>query len=147
MTNLTTVLLAVLPVLSAALGATLQHLFSRSAEVKKQAYALKQQAYVDYLRALANAAHSASDEDRAKARLLAADAKTRVAVYGDTTVINALAEFEAAGPMLDNPRSIEAFLIVAAAMRGRNDIEPQRLVRILLGPKSTSAATPPAACV
>ena len=47
-----------LPLLGVGVGAILQYVFSRSAEVRKQAYSLRQQALrVDYLRALAQAGH------------------------------------------------------------------------------------------
>ena len=134
MTDTTTGLLAVLPLLGAALGASLQFFFSRSAETSKQTHALKQQAYVDYLRALASSAYAESNADKAKVRAAAADAKTRIAIYGDTAVVEALAAFEVAGANLDTPGAIARFLAVALAMRARVDVDPRSLERILVGP-------------
>ena len=47
----------------------------------------------------------------------AADAKARLAVYGTPGVIAALARFEEAGAVLDNPRTRAAFVALVGAMR------------------------------
>jgi hypothetical protein len=130
---------AALPVLGVGVGAILQYIFSRSAEVRKQAYSLRQQAYVDYLRALAQAGHAKGPEDLAKARLLAADAKTRIVVYGDRAVLDALATFEEAGASMNNPRSTQCFLQRALTMRAKADVDAERLRTVLVGPKGPSA--------
>jgi hypothetical protein len=130
-----------LPLLGVGVGAILQYVFSRSAEVRKQAYSLRQQAYVDYLRALAQAGHAKGAEDLAKAQLLAADAKTRIVVYGDRAVLEALASFEEAGPSLTNPRSTQCFLQLALTMRAKADVDVERLRTVLVGPKGPSAVT------
>ena len=138
------VVTAALPLLGVGVGAILQYLFSRSAEIRKQAYSLRQQAYVDYLRALALSGHTDGPEDLAKAQLLAADAKTRIVVYGDRAVLEALASFEEAGPSLNNPRSTQCFLRVAFTMRTKADVDEDCLRTVLLGPKSPSPLIPAA---
>ena len=136
MADASSVLTPALPLLGVGIGAILQYLFTRSAEVRKQAYSLRQQAYVDYLRALAQSGHASGPEDLGKARLLATDAKTRIAVYGDGAVLEALASFEEAGPSLTNPQSVERFLKLALTMRTKADVDEARLRTVLLGPGS-----------
>ncbi len=136
MADASSVLTAALPLFGVGVGAILQYLFTRSAEVRKQAYSLRQQAYVDYLRALAQAGHASGSEDLGKARLLAADAKTRIVVYGDRAVLEALASFEEAGPSLTNPQSIQCFLKLALTMRTKADVDEARLRTVLIGPGS-----------
>ena len=91
---------AVLPVAGVVVGATLQYALSRRTEARKQRQMLRDQAYVDYLRAVADAAHIRSDEDARNAFAAAANAKARIAVYGEPHVIQALAEFEVSGAQL-----------------------------------------------
>jgi hypothetical protein len=105
---------AVLPLIGVAVGAVLQHWLSRNAEARKQLELLRSQAYVDYLRAVAKAAHASSIDAQRSALADAADAKARIAVYGSARVVQALAAFEHAGPTLDNPRSISCFLAVVS---------------------------------
>jgi len=69
---------AVLPLLGVAVGALLQHWLSRSAETRKQLAVLRSQAHVDYLRAVAKAAHASSQDARRAAVTDAADAKVRI---------------------------------------------------------------------
>lgn len=142
MSEASSVVTTALPLLGVGVGAILQYIFSRSAEIRKQAYSLRQQAYVDYLRALAQAGHADGPQDLAKAQLLAADAKTRIVVYGDRAVLEALASFEEAGPALNNPRSTECFLKLALTMRATVDVAEERLRTVLLGPKGSPLPTP-----
>jgi hypothetical protein len=124
---------ALLPLLGVLVGAALQYWFSRAAESKKQFEVLQRQSYVDYLRAVASAAHAQSPEAHRTAVTNAADAKARIAVYGSSSAVEALAEFEESGPILDNPRSIEYFLRLASAMRPKGDqpkIDALRLVLV-----------------
>ena len=105
---------AVLPLIGVAVGAILQHWLSRSAEERKQLQLLRSQAHVDYLRAVARAAHAHSSDAQRAAKADAADAKARIAVYATADVVQALARFEAAGPTLTNPRSNQCFLALVS---------------------------------
>ena len=128
---------AILPLLGVAVGALLQFWLSRSAETTKQLALLRSQAHVDYLRAVAKAAHAGSPEGRRSAIADAADAKARIAVYGTAMVIKALARFEEAGPALDNPRSTACFLALVSAMRGAlGEANDDDLRAVLIGPKT-----------
>jgi hypothetical protein len=125
---------AILPLIGVAVGALLQHWLSRGTESRKQLELLRGQAYVDYLRAVAKAAHASSHDERAEVLALAADAKSRIAVYGTAAVVHALASFEHAGPALDNPRSIDCFLALVADMRSSGAADMQDLRAVLVGP-------------
>lgn len=108
---------AVLSLIGVVVGATMQYWLSRSAESRKQLQLLKSQSHVDYLRAVTKAAHAASPDAMRSARAEAADAKARIAVYGSSSVIAALARFEQAGAVLESPKALEAFVAVVGAMR------------------------------
>jgi len=111
---------AVLPLLGVVIGATMQYWLSRSAESRKQLQLLQSESYVDYLRAVTKAAHATSQDAVGLARAEAADAKARLAVYGTSGVIAALARFEEAGAVLDNPRTRAAFVALVGAMRQKH---------------------------
>lgn len=67
--------IAILPLLGVMLGAALQFWLSRAAEREKHTEGLRSQAYADYLRAVAAAAHLRSDEDLRDAHRDAADGR------------------------------------------------------------------------
>lgn len=132
---------AVLPLIGVAVGALLQHWLSRSAEARKQLELLRSHAHVDYLRAVAKAAHAGSPEAQRAAVADAADAKARIAVFGTAAVVQALARLEEAGPALDNPRSSERFLVLVGAMRHSGEkVLADDLRLLLLGPRPTTPA-------
>lgn len=128
---------ALLPLLGVALGALLQYWLSRGAEARKQLELLRSQAHVDFLRAIAQAAHARSADDQRSAVAQATDAKARIAVYSTATVVRALASFEEAGPALDNPHSKDRFLALVSAMRGaQGKIDENDLRAVLIGPRA-----------
>src|SRR5437764_13652876 len=108
---------AVLPLAGVVIGAAMQYWFSRTAESRKQIQLLQSQSYVDYLSAVSEAAHAQSLQDAGLARAKAADAKARMAVYGTTSVISALARFEETGAALNTPEAEACFVAVVKAMR------------------------------
>ncbi len=115
-------LTALLPVLGVILGAGLQHLFSKSGERRKQLETLRSQAYVDYLRAVAEIAQLRKTDPKKRSEWLAAaaDAKTRICVYGASSVITALAAFENSNPVLDSSASRTQFLDLCTKTRRQN---------------------------
>lgn len=116
------------------LGAVLQFWLSRTTQREKHAANLQSQAYADYLRAVAAAAHLRSDEDLRDAHREAADAKARIAVYGSASVIRALSQFEKAGAVLNNARSGRTFISLVSSMRSGKEIVSDRdLELVLLG--------------
>jgi len=83
---------------------------------------LQSQSYVDYLRAVTKAAHAKSPDALRSANAEAADAKARLAVYGTSGVVAALARFEEAGAVLDNPQTKTAFVALVGAMRHKREV-------------------------
>ncbi len=125
---------AILPLLGVVVGATLQYWLSRSAESRKQLQLLRSQSYVDYLQAVTKAAHAKSPEVVQSAQADAADAKARMAVYGTSRVISALARFEEAGAWLNNPKAYATFVSLVSAMRhGEGKAQPDDLRLALFG--------------
>jgi hypothetical protein len=131
---------AVLPLIGVAVGAILQHWLSRSAEARKQLELLRSHAHVDYLRAVAKAAHASSPDVQRAAVADAADAKARIAVFSTAAVVKALARLEEAGPALDNPRSSERFLVLGAMRHSGEKVAADDLRLLLLGPRPTTPA-------
>lgn len=124
---------AVLPLLGVVIGATIQYWTSRAAESRKQLQLLRSQCYVDYLRAVTKAAHASSPDSGRQAMAEAADAKARIAVYGTSRAIAALARFEEIGPVLDTPRSQGVFAALVTAMREGDSPSQADLELVLFG--------------
>ena len=57
---------------------------------------------------------------RSEVLAAAADARTRICVYGAASVIKSLAAFEKGGPVLDSPDSTTRFLELCNEMRSQN---------------------------
>lgn len=124
---------AFLPLIGLVVGAILQYWLSRASESRKQLELLQSQAYIDYLKAATKAAHADSKTAILSAQAEATDAKTRLAVYGSSEVIAALARFEEAGAVLDNPKALETFISLVGAMRQRDPATGSDLRLVLFG--------------
>lgn len=128
--------IAALPLLGVVVGAVMQYWFSRSAESKKQLQLLQSQSYVDYLRAVTQCAHASSTETKKSAKTEVTDAKTRIAVYGASSVVAALAKFEATGANLAQQVSIDAFVRLVGEMRpSGGSAEASDLNLVMFGPE------------
>jgi hypothetical protein len=123
---------ALLPVIGIVIGAALQSWLSRSAERDKHLDVLRAESYSDYLRAVASAAHLTSDEDLVAALRSAADAKTRIIIYGSVEVVGALARYEEAGAVLSTERSVAAFIALVSAMRSTKAAVSEQDIRLVL---------------
>jgi tRNA G46 methylase TrmB len=73
------------------LGSVLTYLFTRSHENKRHLRLLQTESYADYLRCVAEAAHVNLQTDEANLFARAADAKTRICLYGSKDVVTLLA--------------------------------------------------------
>lgn len=128
-----------LPIIGVLLGASLQFVFSKKSESNKQRHMLKTKAYSDYLKAIAGIAVHQSSNDKillVENRILLAEAKTRIVVYGASSVINRIAEFERASPVLDNPISQKKFMLIAMEIRKEgleSSIDMNDISRLLIG--------------
>lgn len=113
---------AVLTLVGVFSGALLQHLFTRTAEKKKQFEALRVQSYVDYLRAVSRFAQAAKTDPDKRLHILAeaADAKTRMTIYGSKQIAELLASFERSGATLTTEEGTKTFLLLVSRMRSES---------------------------
>jgi hypothetical protein len=140
--NISSFLIAALPILGIVIGASLQYFFSKSSEARRQLTTLRNQAYIDYLQCFAEIKHvgQVNSESRGKILAKATEAKTRIIIYGSTAVVEALIRFEKLGATLDSPEAIEAFLVLCSIMRKENigrfkKTKPKELSVILFNSK------------
>lgn len=125
---------ALVSLLGIAIGAALQYAFGRSLESRKQHGLQKAQAYTDFFHAVAALAQARSADQL----MLAADAKTRICIYGSDAVISKLDEFERAGATAGTDTGRAALVKLMQVMREdvinrRTSVELESLYRILFG--------------
>jgi hypothetical protein len=130
-------LATVVPLLGVLVAAGLGYFFGRLLETRKLLTLQKGQAYADYLKALATAANPTSSRD---VLALAADAKTRVCIYGSPAVIQHLGAFERAGARIESDESRAVVADLVKAMRVDMGVSERRVRQvdlhdILFGPK------------
>lgn len=134
-------LTATLPLLGALAGATLQHLFSRRETDATHFLKLRTNAYIDFIKAVvaSTASQKRGDSQREKdASFQVLEARTRICIYGDRQVVNALAAFWRQGAVLDSPERMKAFIEICQAMRecgsmrGR-PVENREISQLILG--------------
>ncbi|MBI3771918.1 MAG: hypothetical protein HY272_04365 [Gammaproteobacteria bacterium] len=79
----------------------------------------KTNAYVDYLECISQSVHVDRSNKSELARLFsrAANAKSRICVYGSKEVILALARFEEAGANMSSKENSEIFVKLCSSMR------------------------------
>ena len=124
---------ALLTLLGIAVGAILSYLFTRSHEQEKHYRLLQTGAYADYLRCVAESAHLNLESDEASLFAHAADAKTRICLYGSQEVIALLAAFEKEGGVINTPQQRSAFVRLVKAMRLNSRAEIADIELILFG--------------
>ena len=134
-------LIAVYSILGVVVGASLQYLFSRFLEERKHKRLLQAQAYADFLRGVAEAAHLNLDVNENQVHAKIADARARIALYGSPDVVRLLAQFEKAGNAIISEEQHEAFLLLIQAMRGDNKVEGAVLKLVLLGSSEARPAS------
>ena len=129
----------ILPLIGVAIGASLQYFFSKSSESRKHLSSLRTQAYIDYINCVAESSKVKKDQKKLIDLLArAADAKTRIAIYGSSHVISALSTFEKGKPIIDTQESADRFLNLVELIRfenvGKKDmVEIGELRTILFG--------------
>ena len=125
-------------------GALLQYWLSRRTMLESRQSEQVSKAYSDYLMGVAGVAQAQRHNDNTRLheslRQLA-DAKTRIAVHGDSQVITSMAAFERLGPALATPEQRRAFVSIINAMRrnGANhaaSTSDQDILRIIFGDES-----------
>jgi hypothetical protein len=134
-------LLAAIPLAAVLIGAILGYLSGRPLETRKQLTLQEGQAYADYLKALATAA---TDRKTTVAVGLAADAKTRICIYGSPDVVRALSGFEQAGARVAGERGQAAVAQLVKAMRADMGVSGAQIAEgdlhmVLFGPTKIGA--------
>ncbi len=131
-------MVAALSLVSVLIGAALQYAFGQRLEARKQLSSQRAQAYIDFFRAM-----SALGQGRTKDQLiLATDAKTRICIYGSTTVVQRLGDFERAGATAAKDAGQAALIALMEAMRedvtnSGISLRQEDLIHILFGRGST----------
>jgi len=126
----------VTPLVGVLVAGVLGYFSGRLLETRKQLILQKGQAYADYLRALATAA---TDHKSTISMALAADAKTRICVYGSAGVLRQLSAFEQIGAKIESADARRIIAHLLKAMRddvgvSRRRIEETHLHYVLFGP-------------
>lgn len=127
----------ILPLIGVAIGASLQYIFSKSSETRKQLSSLRTQAYIDYINCVAESSKVKKDQKKLNDLLArAADAKTRIATYGSSQVIIALSAFEKGKPVIDSLEAANRLLKLVEVIRlenvGKKDIVEIGELRMIL---------------
>lgn len=125
----------ILPALVAAIVSITVVFLGRRSETIKQLQTLKTGAYVDFIRAVAGLANLQKESVQQKEHLLKgwelkmllADAKSRIAIYGGESVVSAMATFLRGDPVLDSPERAKDFTAVCQKMRSDSKPKPGRV--------------------
>lgn len=116
------------------LGFFIQHHLSSKQKINEQSRERQLIAYLDYIRALSDSAFCKTNNDKVEIQKRAADAKTRIIIYGDDSVLKCLHEFDLSGStaFTDEGRSKLANLIIS--MRGKDTlISKEEIIRTMFG--------------
>jgi hypothetical protein len=117
-----TIIAAGMAMLGVMIGATLQYFYGKRAEATKSLQAQKNQAYVDFVKSVAGITIAQRHQNREKElefTILLADARARIAVYGNKEVIKVIADFFREHGTLQSPKAMSSFVEVAQKMRGQ----------------------------
>ncbi|HKC64885.1 MAG TPA: hypothetical protein VKB86_14680 [Pyrinomonadaceae bacterium] len=128
---------AIFTLLGIVVGAIVSFLLTRRHEYEKQKRLLVTQAYSDYLRAVADAAHLNLESNLAEIHARLADAKTRICLYGSQEVVTLLAAFEKEGGVIGNENQRHLFALLIFAMRGNAKVQRSDLETVLFGDRAT----------
>jgi hypothetical protein len=113
----------IISLLSVAVGAGLQFIFTRMNFMHQKLMERESQAYVDYLKAVAllAKAHYLKDEKISfEATTAVIDAKSRICVFGHDEVANALSKSEKLGANLVNDEQRKSYVSLVQNMRNRS---------------------------
>jgi len=120
---------------AASIGAVFGAFLARRTERFKHLQELKSTAYADFLRGLAKAAGPQDlSTDEVEVRIMVADSRARIAIYGGRDVVSALSKFISLGTQTHTPEGMQAFANLCALMRaetGREHVAIEDITRIL----------------
>ena len=128
------IIVGILPLIGVLIGGTLQFVFGQRLEVRKQLSLQKAQAYIDFFHAVAASGQSRSESNM----VLAADAKTRICIYGSAIVVQKLSAFGASGATAFQASGQNALVELLEAMRAdvtydKSLLQREDLNRVLFG--------------
>lgn len=124
----------VIPIVSVSVSAIISILvvfLGRRSETVKLQESLKTTAYVDFVRGVAGLAilqrRTVQDQELQREgwrlKMLVADAKARIAIYGGPAVVSSMSKFLRGGAVLDTPERAKAFTEICQSFR--NDSSPK----------------------
>jgi|GEM_PF-1239962 len=130
--------------IAASLGAIIGAFLTRRIERFKHLQELRSTAYADFLRGFARVGRAQADGNKdARSRLeeldgriTVTDARSRIAIYGSTTVIRAFAKFVEHGTQTIEPDGMRAFAELCSLMRAeatKGGTPPEDIERVLFG--------------
>lgn len=112
---------------AAGLGAIIGALLARRNEQFKHVQELRAAAYADFLRGFAKACRAQLDgsgdsrrEEELEGRMLLADSRSRIAIYGSPGVLRSLAKFTNHGTQTETPEGMRSFAELCSLMRGHD---------------------------
>ncbi len=111
--------------IAAGLGAILGAFLTRHTERFKHLQELRSTAYADFLRGFAKVGRAQIDGDRGErskleeleGRIVVADSRSRIAIYGSPDVLRALSKFIRLGTQSIRPEGMQAFAELCSLMR------------------------------
>jgi len=118
---------ALFSVIGLIIGAALQYMFTRHLDYQRHHRNLRTIAYTDYLKAISDSAHVVQRQSPEAREIVAkaADAKTRICLYGSKGVVTALAEFERTGAAMKTDAQVSAFSNLVSEMREDSGVKIQ----------------------
>jgi hypothetical protein len=132
----TQILTTVFSVIIAAIVSFIVVFLTRRSETIKHFESIRTDAYVDFIRGVAGLAimqRSPVQEGKEQflkgmeAKVLVADAKARIAIYGSEPVVSLLAKFLRGGAILDSPERAREFTTLCQKMRSDGCPRPQEV--------------------
>lgn len=96
-----TVIIALIGVIGIVIGAITQYYVTKGFEHKRHLRNLRTEAYKDYAEAVADLANPSINSDRDEMLGRIANAKARICIFGTSSVVQSMADFENSGGRLD----------------------------------------------
>lgn len=134
--------IAIIASLTTLFLAYINYRLNRRIDKKSKKTDMRAQSYIDFVNSVSRLAQISKGNmtNRREILMRLADAKTRIAIYGDRSVIKALASFDKNFQKLESKESHDAFMKIIYEMRadavGRRSEEPlEDLKQIIFGTK------------
>ncbi|MBZ5695416.1 MAG: hypothetical protein LAN36_08635 [Acidobacteriia bacterium] len=122
----------IVPAFVAAIVSISVVFLGRRSETIRQLQTLRTAAYVDFIRAVAGLASLQKETVQQREhflkgwelKMLLADAKARIAIYGGEAVVSSMASFLRGDPILDSPERAKEFTAICQKMRDDSRPKP-----------------------